>query len=542
MSETAAARSEADDAGRGVLARAYAACGACEWCVRRAGGDQASSIAADIVTRASEEGAAAAEAQEEACSVCCGVLEAMAARGGAWEARAAAAAAAYDRPTVALGVRVPVSVAVRERGAALHAGRDVRAAVTAVKDVAREAAAALLGRASGKRVIGSGAQGAHEALAFEVVFLVDESRDSDVSRLLSSRAAAAAGGRQRSSQLQRQTGRSKRRRTAAPAPAGDRRLLGKGGLASGAADSLHLFDADLMRRFRLCPPARARGNTRADTAFQVRSPSVLVGGRYRKLARGVSHSPWPGAQRDSSADDGGGDGDDRKDDDDSDGALDATSVQCEIEGPLARLFGHAGGVKFMSSGREDRDVRMLGDGRPFVMELLDPRRTLCLADAGQAAAALRSAAAETAARGLVELEGLRVVSRAERDELNRGVGNKRKKYRCVVYSSRPLPAGGAPALAAALGPAAGESPCVILQKTPLRVAHRRAMMTREREVRVSHVEPLNQRWFLMDLETSAGTYVKEFVHGDRGRTRPSVASLLGCRCDILQLDVADLIL
>lgn len=34
-----------------------------------------------------------------------------------------------------------------------------------------------------------------------------------------------------------------------------------------------------------------------------------------------------------------------------------------------------------------------------------------------------------------------------------------------------------------------------------------------------------------------GTYIKEFVHGDLGRTVPSVGSLLGCRADILQLDV-----
>lgn len=31
--------------------------------------------------------------------------------------------------------------------------------------------------------------------------------------------------------------------------------------------------------------------------------------------------------------------------------------------------------------------------------------------------------------------------------------------------------------------------------------------------------------------------MKEFVHGDLGRTVPSVGSLLGCRADILQLDV-----
>ena len=36
---------------------------------------------------------------------------------------------------------------------------------------------------------------------------------------------------------------------------------------------------------------------------------------------------------------------------------------------------------------------------------------------------------------------------------------------------------------------------------------------------------------------SAGTYIKEFVHGDLGRTSPSIGSLLGSEADILQLDV-----
>lgn len=36
---------------------------------------------------------------------------------------------------------------------------------------------------------------------------------------------------------------------------------------------------------------------------------------------------------------------------------------------------------------------------------------------------------------------------------------------------------------------------------------------------------------------SAGTYIKEFVHGDLGRTSPSIGSLLSSEADILQLDV-----
>ena len=43
--------------------------------------------------------------------------------------------------------------------------------------------------------------------------------------------------------------------------------------------------------------------------------------------------------------------------------------------------------------------------------------------------------------------------------------------------------------------------------------------------------------FQLHLQTQAGTYIKEFVHGDLGRTEPNVGSLLGGTFDILALDV-----
>lgn len=39
------------------------------------------------------------------------------------------------------------------------------------------------------------------------------------------------------------------------------------------------------------------------------------------------------------------------------------------------------------------------------------------------------------------------------------------------------------------------------------------------------------------LTPQAGAYVKEFCHGDLGRTHPNLGTLLGCRTEILQLDV-----
>ena len=84
----------------------------------------------------------------------------------------------------------------------------------------------------------------------------------------------------------------------------------------------------------------------------------------------------------------------------------------------------------------------------------------------------------------------------------------------------------------------------LAQQTPIRVLHRRPDANRSRTVYFMEVKPLqrlfdqdNQKLFLLKLATQAGTYVKEFVHGDFGRTEPNLTQILGCDVDILALDV-----
>ena len=74
----------------------------------------------------------------------------------------------------------------------------------------------------------------------------------------------------------------------------------------------------------------------------------------------------------------------------------------------------------------------------------------------------------------------------------------------------------------------------------MRVLHRRTLIVRERTVHAMSAIKLSSRFLQLDLTTQAGTYVKEFVHGDLGRTTPNVGALLGCEADILQLDVVGL--
>ncbi len=105
------------------------------------------------------------------------------------------------------------------------------------------------------------------------------------------------------------------------------------------------------------------------------------------------------------------------------------------------------------------------------------------------------------------------------DALKTGADSKRKKYGCVIWLSKAITMADVELL---------NSTCDVLieQDTPMRVCHRRSLMTRRKIIHAMHATRINAHFMMLELTTSAGAYVKEFVHGDRGRTTPSVGSLL----------------
>lgn len=54
------------------------------------------------------------------------------------------------------------------------------------------------------------------------------------------------------------------------------------------------------------------------------------------------------------------------------------------------------------------------------------------------------------------------------------------------------------------------------------------------------VQKVDTHYALVTMDTQAGTYIKEFVHSDLGRTQPNLASIAGVAAtDLLDLDVLD---
>ena len=138
------------------------------------------------------------------------------------------------------------------------------------------------------------------------------------------------------------------------------------------------------------------------------------------------------------------------------------------------------------------------------------------------------------------------VFRASINALKEGEDAKRKTYRALCVISKEFSIDWVKEKLEAI------TDLELAQHTPIRVLHRRADAKRLRSVYYMKVEspPMTSlpegtvnesnpehQMFILTLATQAGTYVKEFVHGDFGRTEPNVAQILGCDVDIIALDV-----
>ncbi|CAI7823799.1 unnamed protein product, partial [Closterium sp. NIES-53] len=174
--------------------------------------------------------------------------------------------------------------------------------------------------------------------------------------------------------------------------------------------------------------------------------------------------------------------------------------------PLLQPLSH----KFQAAGREDIDVRMLGSGRPFLLELKGARRV-------PTAKELRRIELEIneQERGKVGVCQLQLADSRVCALMRQGEAEKQKSYVAVVWISRPI-------TQADVAKLESIKDLELQQKTPIRVLHRRSPLTRPRTIysMQCHLVPSNPLVFLLHLTTQAGTYVKEFVHGDFGRTQP----------------------
>ena len=239
---------------------------------------------------------------------------------------------------------------------------------------------------------------------------------------------------------------------------------------------------------------------------------IFIEGRYNKLVRNIPQTKWPcrkckgrGCEACNFT-----------------GKQYPESVE-ELLSQTALKYSKGYEAKFHGAGREDIDVRMLGDGRPFVLEIKEPRiRKLDLEKIEREA--------NEAALGKTSYHNLKYTVRKRKAEIKTSSPDTYKVYRALVECEDEIREEDLDKL---------QSLHTIQQRTPIRVSHRRADKIREKEVKELSCKYINPHSFEMIIKTEGGLYIKELISSDEGRSKPSVSEVLGTQAICAELDVIE---
>jgi len=248
----------------------------------------------------------------------------------------------------------------------------------------------------------------------------------------------------------------------------------------------------------------------AEESIELQVVSLYILGRYRKLVRGFPQTRWP-------CRDCGGSGCEACN---YTGRRYQESVDELIRDPIIEAT-RCEDTVFHGSGREDIDARMLGTGRPFVVEAVSP--AIREVDLPKLQEEINRRAA-----GKVELLDLVITKKGTVEHLKKAELDK--TYTMRVDFGQEIPE---EKLKSVLSGLVG----LIEQRTPNRVSHRRADKVRTKEVYSVRLDEVAGKRARITIEGSSGLYIKELISGDEGRTNPSLAGLLSLDAKVAELDV-----
>ena len=239
---------------------------------------------------------------------------------------------------------------------------------------------------------------------------------------------------------------------------------------------------------------------------------IFIEGRYRKLIRGIPQTKWPCTKCKGK------------------GCEECNFTGKQYPESVEELLSetvlkHTNGyeAKFHGAGREDIDVRMLGTGRPFVLEIKEPKiRKIDLKKIEEEVGEV--------AKGKTEYLNLKFTERKRKAEIKVSSPDTYKVYRALVKCEDDIKEEDLEKL---------QSLHIIQQRTPIRVSHRRADKIREKEVKNIEANFIDSKTFEMIIKTEGGLYIKELISSDEGRSNPSVTEVLGTQAICAELDVIE---
>jgi len=225
---------------------------------------------------------------------------------------------------------------------------------------------------------------------------------------------------------------------------------------------------------------------------------VLLEGYYWKKARNISHTIWI-----------------------SKGVKQYPySLQEFFNDSLRELF-DAEEVVLHASGREDVDARMLGTGRPMVIEIKNPKFRLVDKEL------LNSILCSDVIEAIITKDS----SRSRIKYLKTELSKKTKVYRALVYVNKKVSQKDLEKLEEFF------KNRTIRQLTPTRILRRKKEHERIRKVYEVKARLVSDNLFEALIRADGGLYIKELISGDNDRTNPSFSSVLGAEAYCIELDV-----
>ncbi|WP_415952762.1 tRNA pseudouridine(54/55) synthase Pus10 [Methanobrevibacter woesei] len=251
---------------------------------------------------------------------------------------------------------------------------------------------------------------------------------------------------------------------------------------------------------------------RKKTKVRLQINPLFIEGKYNKYLRGIPQTKWPCTKcKGRGCDECNGTGKQYPE----------SVEELLSERILEVTRGYE--AKFHGAGREDIDVLMLGSGRPFVLEIKEPKiRKINLKELEEEI--------NKSAKGKTAYHGLKFVERNRKAEIKVSSPDTYKVYKALVKCDEPYDKSKLKDL--------GKLD-EINQQTPIRVLRRRADKVRIKHVKELKSEVIDDYTFEIIIKTEGGLYIKELISGDEGRSKPNVSEILGVNAVCAQLDVIE---
>jgi tRNA pseudouridine synthase 10 len=251
---------------------------------------------------------------------------------------------------------------------------------------------------------------------------------------------------------------------------------------------------------------------RKKTKVRLQINPLFIEGKYNKYLRGIPQTKWPCTKcKGRGCDECNGTGKQYPE----------SVEELLSERILEVTRGYE--AKFHGAGREDIDVLMLGSGRPFVLEIKEPKiRKINLKELEEEI--------NKSAEGKTAYHGLKFVERNRKAEIKVSSPDTYKVYKALVKCEEPYDKSKLKDL---------EKLDEINQQTPIRVLRRRADKVRIKHVKELKSEVIDDYTFEITIKTEGGLYIKELISGDEGRSKPNVSEILGVNAVCAQLDVIE---